>query len=274
MENDFSKVSLGFAEFVSQLLHETFDAVLSAQNYQLEKYSEFEKALSISNEKFKELYLSDADIKSKEIEIFGVALAEKMIISDVLIAVITGTVKDFDQAKAISNNTLTKFGFDISQQAVLSAIVEEKKGNLRHLINNSEMVRLMVDSGEITAKMELSNLYQNTANESTSTISNDPLKIPSTPPHPPLPEKKATASTPGLTPLATGSKIFDLKGIKVSEVLDPVSKQKTLLIDKSSIKNNVVVSNLIPKFRLVATPAQITSNSNLYSQVVIKFKTV
>ena len=127
MDNNFEKVSLGFAEFVSQLLHETFDAVLSAQNYQLEKYSEFEKALSLSNQQFKELYISDDEIKEKEIEIFGVSIKEKIQITNNLLTSIKRIIKDFDQEKAVEKNKLTNFGVTILEQKVIELIVDEKK---------------------------------------------------------------------------------------------------------------------------------------------------
>lgn len=261
MDNNFDKVSLGFAEFVSQLLHETFDAVLSAQNYQLEKYSEFEKALSLSNGQFKELYISDDEINEKEIKIFGVSIKDKIQITSDLMTSIKEIVKDFNIEKGIEKNKLTNFGAAILEQKVIELLADEKKEKLRQLINKSEMVRLMVDSGEIRAKLELSNLYQSEAAE--------------------LPQESSTkkrTAAPGKTGSGTQqtmqAKEVELKGIKIQEILDPVSKQKTLIIDRASLKGSTDVSALMQKVRIVATPSQSTSNSNLFSEVVIKFKTV
>lgn len=261
MDNNFDKVSLGFAEFVSQLLHETFDAVLSAQNYQLEKYLEFEKALSLSSRQFKELYISDDEINEKEIKIFGVSIKDKIQITSDLMTSIKELVKDFDVEKGIEKNKLTNFGAAILEQKVIELLADEKKEKLRQLINKSEMVRLMVDSGEIRAKLELSNLYRSDTAE--------------------LPQEgaaKKRTTAPGKTGFGTKqimqAKEVELKGIKIQEILDPVSKQKTLIIDRASLKGSTDVSALMQKVRIVATPSQSTSNSNLFSEVVIKFKTV
>ncbi|MBI1937945.1 MAG: hypothetical protein HYS25_07450 [Ignavibacteriales bacterium] len=260
MDNNFDKVSLGFAEFVSQLLHETFDAVLSAQNYQLEKYSEFEKALSLSSRQFKELYISDDEINEKEIKIFGVSIKDKIQITGDLMTSIKEVVKDFDVEKGIEKNKLTNSGAAILEQKTIELLADEKKEKLRQLINKSEMVRLMVDSGEIRAKLELSSLYQSDIAE--------------------LPQESSTKkrAAPGKTGFTTKQimqvKEVELKGIKIQEILDPVSKQKTLIIDRASLKGSADVSALMQKVRIVATPSQSTSNSNLFSEVVIKFKTV
>lgn len=249
---DFSKVSLGFAEFVSQLLHETFDAVLSAQNYQLEKYSALEKALGTSTLKFKELYITDDEIKEKEIEFFGAALMENMIIPDDMLISLKETVPDFDpemQDKAIRKGKLTPYGVTLLADFVLESLVAEKKGEIRQLVNHSDMVRLIVDSGEIRAKLELTSLYQGPDTETVK--KEDPQKVP----------------TPTL-------KSQGLKEVKIKEFEDPVSKLKTLIIDKASIQKNAPVAGSMPNVRLIATPATSTSNSNLFSEVVIKFKTV
>jgi hypothetical protein len=73
MPNDFSKVSLGFAEFVSQLIHETFDAILDSQNYQLDKYNELESALNTPNSLFMNKYISKEEYIEFQISFLGFA---------------------------------------------------------------------------------------------------------------------------------------------------------------------------------------------------------
>lgn len=269
---DFSKVSLGFAEFVSQLLHETFDAVLSAQNYQLEKYSALEKALGISTPEFKESYITDEEIKEKEIELFGAALVENMIIPDDMLTRLKETVPDFDpemQDKAIRKGKLTAYGVTLFADVSLESLVAEKKGEIRQLVNHSDMVRLIVDSGEIRAKLELTNLYQSADTEPAR--GDDPKKEP--PPEISDPPGKGATVKPtsGATPTI---KRQGLKETKMKEIEDPVSKLKTLIIDKASLQKNATFAGSMPNVRLIATPATSTSNSNLFSEVIIKFKTV
>ena len=269
---EFSKVSLGFAEFVSQLLHETFDAVLSAQNYQLEKYSALEKALGISTRDFRESFVNDDEIKEKEVELFGAPLSENMIIPDDLLSRVKELVPDFGpemQDKAIRKGKLTSYGVTLFADVPLESLVAEKKGEIRQLVNHSDMVRLIVDSGEIRAKLELTNLYQSTDTEPVR--DDDPKKEPppelSDPPGKGATVKPASGATPTL-------KRQGLKEIKMKEIEDPVSKQKTLIIDKASVQKSATFAGSMPNVRLIATPATSTSNSNLFSEVIIKFKTI
>jgi|GEM_PF-4220774 len=259
---DFSRVSLGFAEFVAQLLHETFDAVLSAQNYQLEKYSELEKALSIPNASFSELYITRDEIEQKQLELFGSLLAEKMKVSDVAASVLAGLLADTDMEKAIEKGTLTSYGYSKASLAITDLIVVEKKGKLTTLINNAQMAKLIVDSGEIKAKLELSNLY-----ESTEAIVDKEENAPTkkTPAKADI-DKSATSKT--------GLPLAEMKKVAIKEVLDPVTKQKTLFMDKEALLKIPGSTQVMPKVRMVATPAQTTSSSNLFSEVTIKFKTI
>lgn len=257
---DFSKVSLGFAEFVSQLLHETFDGVLSAQSYQLEKYIELEKALSLSNQQFKELYIGDEEIKNKEIELLGVSVDEIVNVSNELKVLIKNSFEDFDESGFIVKNKLTASGKSFLKQKTLDKLIAEKKDKLNLLVNKSEMLKVVVDSGEIRAKLELSNLYKSdTAN--TKQLKSTRKEI-------------VSKSTDTKTTLPLTAKEIDIKGLKVTEITDPQSLQKTLLIDKSLINKISKQSELSDKVRLVAVPAQVSSSSNLYSEIVIKFKTV
>jgi hypothetical protein len=267
---DFSKVSLGFAEFVSQLLHETFDAVLSAQNYQLEKYSELEKALSISTSTFKELYISDDEIKTKEIEIYGASIIEGMTVSGDLLSAIKQQVENYDQQKMIVQGALTKEGAAILEQLAVEAIASGKKADIRLLINKSEMVRLMVDSGEIHAKLELSNLYQSTdsgtpsADTAKKTVAKSAVK-------------EATSDALPIKPASLNSISLNsssIKEVKIQEISDPVTKQKILVIDKTTLQKDLASSGAMPRVRLIATPIQASSNSSLFSEVIIKFKTI
>lgn len=266
---EFNKVSLGFAEFVSQLLHETFDAVLSAQNYQMEKYSELEKALSISEVVFKELYISDEELLAKEIELFGTSITENMIVNENLLKSIISNFPDFNESNGIVKGKLVLTGKEEIKNNLALILVTEKRDKIREMINKSDMVRLMVDSGEIRAKLELTNIYQD--NEAKTDDSKSPAETGSI-------GKTKILKKPIITKSANldFKNIGDLKssGLKVNIFEDEVTKQKTVLIDKSSIQKSEIKPSTLPNVRLIATPAQITSNSNLFSEVVIKFKTI
>lgn len=260
MEN-FKEVSLGFAEFVSQLIHETFEAILSAQNYQLEKYEELEKMLSLSNTAFKERYITEVQIKEKELDLFGFVITEHMIINEGL--------RDFlieqfqNPSNFFSKNRLTTNGFNAVKSFVSDLLIEEKKSALNYLVNKSNSTNLVVDSGEICTKLELSNLY----NYSDERENTDLQKTKET-------KVDIENLRSGFSKIDRVENFINKKVIKFSEIIAPESKQTTLLIDKSEIVNEAKTNFSIPSVRLVAQPVKMTSNSNLFTELKINFKTV
>lgn len=263
---DFGKVGLGFAEFVSHLLHETFDATLSAQNYQLEKYLELEKALTTAPDQFRELYISDDRVYEEEIAVFGVSLAKNMVVGQALLDIIATLVEDY--SSLISYRKLTEKGFLTLRRIVVEKLVAEKKDNLRLLLNKTEMAQLMVESGEIKVKLELGILSKTQQNGSGSAG----LKSLVAP-------NEATAAAPVAENLPNrdiekfSSKVYDVKGVKVREMVDAETNKKVLVFAKSDIQKEADTISRLPDTRIIANPMQTTSSSNLFSEVIIRFKT-
>lgn len=272
--NNFNKVSLGFAEFVSQLLHETFEATLSAQNHQMEKYLEIENSLKLPNERFKELYLSDEFLLEKEKDIFGEEITIKMLIDDKKRTIIKN-ITDIELPE-FNNKYLKNKGVQVLKEAVLDIVVAERKEIMTQILAKNEMAKLMVDSGEIKAKLELSNLSQETK---------PPRETP-----PKGREKKEKEDMPTFPikespilpmPIEGDIEYQPLQGQLVGqggfstiEIKNPSTNEKTIIIDKGTFSGNFTPTYSIPNVRLVAKPATKTSNSNLLSEVTIKFKTV
>lgn len=262
---DFGKVGLGFAEFVSQLLHETFDATLSAQNYQLEKYLDLEKALNLSPARFRELFISDEEANEKETDMFGTTLVANMTVSQTLLEIIAALVEDY--SSIIFNKKLTNTGYSILRQMVNEALVRGKKDNLRLLLNKSEMAQLMVESGEIKAKLELSVLSKT----QDATPASNPAGV-----------RAANIAAEDETRQQTSdqlkygnfsSKVLDVKGVKVTELKDDETNQRILIINKSDDLNEVAKFSALPDTRIIATPVQSTTSGNLFSEITIRFKT-
>lgn len=282
---EFSKVSLGFAEFVSKLLHETFDATLSIQQYQLEKFLELEEALNLSTSKFQELYINSEEIEDRESEdvnikeiedreneIFGVILEHKMQVSQKLLDGIA--FLKIKEDGIIWNKSLTKKGFVLLRDKVkkilkeerrseiIEIITQKKKNLIQELINRTDMVKLMIQSGEIRAKLELSNFLEDVVTDKTEKNTRN--------------EKKKKTTNESL-PIPMTSKLFELsklRGIKFREISD-LQGEKAIIIDKDTIKNKPATINFMPNVRLIAKPAQSKhSSSEFYSEVTIKFKTI
>mgnify|MGYP000571991115 CR=1 FL=1 len=259
--SDFKEVSLGFAEFVSQLIQETFDAILSSQNYQLEKYAELESKLNLPNRVFVENYISNEEIEAKKTEFFGFKIQKQMLVDENLNNFI---IENFDsEQNLVFNNKLTNLGFDSINIFIENLLVENQKTILNSLINKSNVSNIVIDSGEISAKLELSNLFS---------------------------EDAVNSKKENITPVNLKSirKNIDKQTLLKKEFLLPTQKRKinvvnfkdvktgktTILIDKKEV-DNINNSNFqIPDVRLSVKPTKLTESSNLYSEIKINFKTV
>ena len=80
--SEFKQVSLGFAEFVGQLLNETFEATLEAQQHQLRRVAELEAALTLPDELFLHLHVDQDTVLEKEMAIAGAPIARQMLLHD------------------------------------------------------------------------------------------------------------------------------------------------------------------------------------------------
>jgi hypothetical protein len=261
MATDFTKVSLGFAEFVSQLIHETFDAILDSQNYQLDKYTELEIALNTPNGMFQKNYLSEEDIKEYQLSIFGIELKANIPVTETISSTLNDIISTENIHKATQGNALTEYGLSALTEFSLSKLIELKKSKIRTLVNHSELARIMVDSGEIKVKLEMFCLNESNAVASSNTPSPKGLS-------------RVSASTIKKSKFDIREIKFDnVHDIKVKELLDNKTQQKTLLIDKSSLMQSTSIKNSIPTLRLIANPLPSSTTTNVFSEVTIKFRT-
>ncbi|MEO0580659.1 MAG: hypothetical protein AAF135_00420 [Bacteroidota bacterium] len=235
MADRFEKVSLGFAEFVSQLLQETYDSILSAQNHQLERLVEMDRALNMPTDRFIDRYLSEAQVEAKMEDVFGEVLKAQMRVSKALQATIEAQV---DSLKGIVNaGKLTNAGFAQLFQFIQEMLVEEQKGILETVLNRIDSTQLIVDSGEITAKLELSNWEE---------IIEDQDNLDPTP------------------------KIR--RPIKTQRFEDPETKRTYLLVDRQELQDMAKTNWVIPRTRLTVTPLKAQTETNVFAEVKIKFK--
>lgn len=265
---NFSEVGLGFAEFVALLLQETFDATLSAQNYQIEKFVELEKSLGLSNERFKELHLNDDMLLEKELDIFGSKLDRKVGLTADVIGIIEGIFED--TSGIIRQEKLTVKGLAALKTYVLESLVAEYKSQLNEVLNKVEAARLFVESGEIRAKLELTNLSREASDQGDTQTQNAAVK------------KKVNQASrsgdvvqnggttqPSVSYLSSTS--VSIKGVKYEEIVDPETNKKTIIIDKGSVSGKSRVSFSMPSVRVTVRPASASSSSTLFSEVIIKF---
>ena len=171
----------------------------------------------------------------------------------------TFIIEEFGEStKMIYKGKLTILGIKKIRQYVADLLVKEQKDILNHLLNKSNASSLVVDSGEIVSKLELSNLY-----------SND--NIPTNQPKKGLKSKKTNLGKSKFENAHTVTENI-LKPIKITNVFDEKTKKSTIFVKKKDVKN---LSNFsIPALRLIAKPVKMNSSSNLYTEVKINFKTI
>lgn len=269
MDNDFSKVSLGFAEFVSQLIHETFDAILDSQNYQIDKYLGLEKALNTANIEFAKKYLSPEEINEHILDEVGFELKANMILTDEQIVSLSYILSEIE-SKEVIKSKLNKIQYDEIYNHLLEVLINTKKSKLQMFVERPELARLFVDSGEIKAKLNLFCL-----NEEIQPISKPVSKATTNP-------KLKKETIPINEKISFEVKKLDFSKIQIlgktttvmaKEVIDKETGLKTILIDKESIKNKEINFN-IPTTRIVANPINSSSSSTISSEVTIKFRSI
>lgn len=263
MTTDFSKVSLGFAEFVSQLIHETFDAILDSQNYQLDKYLELDSALNMPTNLYRKKFISNEEFVDFQNSFLGFIPTKYFLLSASNFNLVSSLMESNDLEKAIKKNLLTEFGANILNDLCLLKLVDAKKSKLRTILNHPELTRLIVDSGEIKAKLELFCLNETTELKPVSD------KIPA--------KSRVIKDEPVISKTN-----FDIKEIKldkkcdirVKEIFDKQTQLKTLIIDRSTISKANNTINTIPTTRIIANPISSSKTTNIFSEVTIKFKSI
>lgn len=259
--SDFKEVSLGFAEFVSQLIQETFDAILSSQNYQLEKYAELESKLNLPHDIYINTFVGMEQVQAKMLEFFGFKIEKKMIVDDELNKFILENIESTENL--VFNKKLTNAGFNSIMFYIENLIVESEKSIINTLINKSNVSSLVVDSGEVSAKLELSNLYsQENSSDEKKNLSKANLKLLKR-----TIDKDTVLKKEYLLP--TGN-----RKINVVNYEDAKTGKTTILIDKKEVSNINSSNFQIPDVRLSVKPTKLTGSSNLYSEIKINFKTI
>lgn len=261
----YEKVSLGFAEFTAKLIEESFEAILSAQEYQIERYAKLTRAIN-GEENVPGLISSD-DVES-EIELrFDSPLDEGAVISNKVSQLLTLYSPDL----AIKGGeVLTAEQAQDIRDVVSEALYEEKIGVLSSLLTQTIPPRIMVSEGEITTKLELSNFMPEEVIPPAGKADNQKAK--------PAIRGKAAAKLP-LPDVAIANPndrnfgFFDR--IPVQRVTDP-DGGKVIMVGKPTAASNIATqpSVFIPDLRLIAKPATQSSKSSMLAQLTIRFKTV
>jgi hypothetical protein len=264
-------VGLGFAEFVGQLLCETFDAVLNAQQHQIQRRCELVEALAMSDAAFKARFVGADLVRAREERIFGARLEPGMRLSSAQELALA----ELSSAPRVDSRTvgepvpLSVNDVAAARAAIESLLVREQRDQIAGLLHRIQEMHLIVDQGEITAKVELSTVarvgdappemaLRSTRTETTSGSSAS---------------RETRESEAGEAP---GASIRDAAEAALSLggriIVDPETKRTTVLFDRQALERAGRTAQDSP-LRVTARPITSTSQAVMSSQVTIRFRT-
>ena len=256
------EVSLGFAEFVSQLLHETFDAILSSQNYQLERIVELRRSMHITEAEFKSKHVTADDILTKKIELIGFVPKDGDSVSEEWKTLLTEN-SDSTENFWTDEKVITSSGLAAFELIVEGFVVNEKKQLLLYALNKMETTQLNVSSGEIVAKMELTSLFDGSKDDEEKQREEESNKQ----------RKERVQNTAKSLNLEGKSKFLDIKRdkVKMRKIEDKLTGKDIIVLPRGKIDIKDAPLNKNDSLRLAAKPVTSLTSSNIYSTVTIKF---
>ena len=168
MANNPEPVELGFAEFVSKLISEMFDAITSAQFDQEARLAELMEASTYPVEKFGERFITDEQIYAELIQIFpgntdanptliytGAEYhpATKSVEESPPIEILTGVMLDkSDYGKKQGVTLLRKSAITKIYLVIRNQLAASQLASISQLINRG-VPRVIADAGKINAKL-------------------------------------------------------------------------------------------------------------------------
>jgi hypothetical protein len=302
-EEQLTPVDLGFAEFVSKLIADVFDATISSQAQQLEKLIELESLLARSNDEFIDALLA-RDEFFNDIELLLTAYfplddgehahaiyegapyepAKNDTLEQPPIAEKLGLVLsdgDFKpRAKVLTLQGVTKI-----YRKAAEPFAAQRRLILKQLVENG-LPKLVVDSGKINAKLTFTTHKINDSDEAsqgeatTGDVNADASRKSAA-------SRKSSSSPTGASSVANSNfrkSIVSSNTQLINERLNistlSLNNRLTLPIQPINRYVGLIKPNLNDQVRLTVKPAsnqtpqdtQVTTN--IYSEVEIHFKTI
>lgn len=255
MAGELIPVNLGFAEFVSKLIEETFEAIVTSQSEQIIKHEEILNSLLLDKEKFAEQYVNQEEVENLYTVKGGFPIGTPF--TDLSLAhllkqyEIPFTPPPLQLKKTTKVSSLTQEQLNALKKALQLEIATNKLFVLSEAAKQG-LPKLAVDSGEITAKLTFS-----VAVTTENSVQDDKGL------------KKLTPDTTALT-----SKPLKLSSF-AKEFVDTDTKERIVLLSKGDKMNGVVAntSEMLSGIRLAVKQSNSTNNS-VQSEVTIRFKTI
>jgi len=159
-------VELGFSEFVSKLIADTFEAVVSSSISQEEDWNQLDELLSMEKEVFVSQVVDDEMIKNELIRLFPDEEGACAIVKD---AKYTKANPDKEEAEMPPIETLINYkpkGNKLSQadvdsiRSVVRSLLGEKKYEVLRKVFSAGATKVVVDAGKINAKLNFNILQE------------------------------------------------------------------------------------------------------------------
>ncbi len=257
IEDSLEIVNLGMAEFIAKLIDETMEAVIDAQNTQNEQIATIRIASLQSIEEFASNNVNDADaldyltdlIAPNVLPIVGKTF-DLVFFQDKLDMIFADG--DFTQTKR--SKYITQQGYDAMLLQCKILMSEQKHEMLKALFRDG-LPKIVIDNGEITAKVAFTAVTNATSNTTTNTATGGTQKRAAI-------DTKISATT--ISPSIMDTKILDGKTTLI----------KTLSTDKMTA---ISTDRYLPETKIIIENANQTSNSattSLFGEVTLRFKTI
>lgn len=178
-----SPVELGFSEFVSKLISDTFDAVITSTISQEDNWTQLKQLLALSPEEFAEQVIDDEMIDNELNRLFPDGSGGTLVVSGA--RYLRRNVRGRTHEQPPINETL---GYQprsnkltdndvASIRSILKSRLAEKQFELLNKVFSKGQTKIVVDAGKINAKLNFEILEVDETDENTDNTSNKKIFI-------------------------------------------------------------------------------------------------
>lgn len=275
--DDFSEVGLDFAGFVGALLDETFEALLQAQHQQVQRYAELRAALDLSDADFAARHLPAGLLDDRAEALIGGWPVVGTALDDPLRTALARLLGDPALDGIVGEDgRLTADGLARIEDAIAARAVADRRAALAAVLGRAEQARLMVDSGEITARLHLSAVMEGGEASPAAPTDEAPIATPTT-------TRRKAASTVdakpvAAEPLASAALVDDMR--RAAEAMggrlhvSEDGQAPTVIVDRATLAERPTASR--SSTRIIARPLSVAERreGTLSSAITLHFRLV
>jgi hypothetical protein len=229
----------------------------------MDRYLELEAESNLNYTDFANKYIQEEELKEYTLMKLGFFPTTQISYTAEQLGQIQEVFLELESKEKVRSR-LTNNQVSLLRNYFSKKLVDLKKSKIRFLLDRPELARIVVDSGEIKAKLELFMIQTNdTANTGNMT-------------------KVKMAQDTRMKDINSTSK-FDFNSKLINESIGSITKElidsstgdKIIYIDKAALLNSSnTKALLIPNTRMIAKPISSANSANISSEVIIKFRSL